>query len=188
MAGKWKALQQLNLLNNKLVGSIPEGICNLSKLEEIYLGNNQLMGEIPKKMGLLLNLKVLSFPVNNLTGSILATIFNISSLLNSNNSLSGSLPMDMCYVNSKLKELKLSSNHLSGKIPTSLSQCKKLQVISLFHNDLTGSIPSGIGNLGDLQNLSLTFNSLTGTLFISYLLIQPFHFPSLKLSKITAKR
>ena len=82
MAGKWKALQQLNLLNNKLVGSIPEGICNLSKLEEIYLGNNQLMGEIPKKMGLLLNLKVLSFPVNNLTGSIPATIFNISSLLN----------------------------------------------------------------------------------------------------------
>uniref|UniRef100_F6HLX6 Leucine-rich repeat-containing N-terminal plant-type domain-containing protein n=1 Tax=Vitis vinifera TaxID=29760 RepID=F6HLX6_VITVI len=114
-------LQQLNLFNNKLVGSIPEAICNLSKLEELYLGNNQLIGEIPKKMSNLLNLKILSFPMNNLTGSIPTTIFNMSSLLNislSYNSLSGSLPMDICYTNLKLKELNLSSNHLSGKVPT----------------------------------------------------------------------
>ncbi|RVW98531.1 putative LRR receptor-like serine/threonine-protein kinase [Vitis vinifera] len=115
-------------------------------------------------MNHLQNLKVLSFPMNNLTGSIPATIFNISSLLNislSNNNLSGSLPMDMCYANPKLKELNLSSNHLSGKIPTGLGQCIKLQVISLAYNDFTGSIPNGIGNLVELQRLSLRNNSLT---------------------------
>ncbi|RVW18908.1 putative LRR receptor-like serine/threonine-protein kinase [Vitis vinifera] len=115
-------------------------------------------------MNHLQNLKVLSFPMNNLTGSIPATIFNISSLLNislSNNNLSGSLPMDMCYANPKLKELNLSSNHLSGKIPTGLGQCIKLQVISLAYNDFTGSIPSGIGNLVELQRLSLRNNSFT---------------------------
>ena len=59
--------------------------------------------------------------------------------------------MDMCYAIPKLKELNLSSNHLSGKIPTGLGQCIKLQVISLAYNDFTGSIPSGIGNLVELQ-------------------------------------
>uniref|UniRef100_F6H520 non-specific serine/threonine protein kinase n=1 Tax=Vitis vinifera TaxID=29760 RepID=F6H520_VITVI len=163
--GKCKELQQLNLFNNNLVGSIPEAICNLSKLEELYLGNNKLAGEIPKKMSDLLNLKILSFPMNNLTGSIPATIFNISSLLNislSYNSLSGNLPMVMCNTNPKLKELNLSSNHLSGEIPTSLSQCIKLQVISLSYNEFTGSIPKGIGNLVELQRLSFRNNNLIG--------------------------
>ncbi|CBI22006.3 unnamed protein product, partial [Vitis vinifera] len=142
--GKCKELQQLNLFNNNLVGSIPEAICNLSKLEELYLGNNKLAGEIPKKM---------------------TTIFNISSLLNislSYNSLSGNLPMVMCNTNPKLKELNLSSNHLSGEIPTSLSQCIKLQVISLSYNEFTGSIPKGIGNLVELQRLSFRNNNLIG--------------------------
>ncbi|RVW58290.1 putative LRR receptor-like serine/threonine-protein kinase [Vitis vinifera] len=70
--------------------------------------------------------------------------------------------MDMCYANPKLKELNLSSNHLSGKIPTGLGQCIQLQVITLAYNDLTGSIPSGIGNLVELQRLSLHKNSFTG--------------------------
>ncbi|KAL6330185.1 hypothetical protein AAG906_040106 [Vitis piasezkii] len=161
--GKCKELQQLNLFNNKLVGSIP--ICNLSKLEELYLGNNQLTGEIPKTFSHLRNLKILSLRMNNLTGSIPATIFNISSLLKislSYNSLSGSLPMDMCNTNPKLKELNLTSNHLSGKIPTGLGQCTKLQGISLSYNEFTGSIPRAIGNLVELQSLSLHNNSLTG--------------------------
>ncbi|KAJ9691207.1 hypothetical protein PVL29_013399 [Vitis rotundifolia] len=157
MLGKCKELQQLNLFNNKLVGGIPEAICNLSKLEELYFGNNQLTGEIPKKMNHLQNLKVLSFPMNNLTGSIPTTIFN------------------MCYANPKLKELNLSSNHLSGKIPIGLGQCIKLQVISLAYNDFTGSIPSGIGNLVELQRLSLRNNSLTGTLFLSFIYFFPFY-------------
>ncbi|KAL6333042.1 hypothetical protein AAG906_022710 [Vitis piasezkii] len=135
--GKCKELQQLNLFNNKLVGGIPEAICNLSKLEELYLGNNELIGEIPKKMNHL-RIKVLSFPMNNLTFSPIIT--------------SPSLPMDM-YANPKLKELNLSSNHLSGKIPTGLGQCIKLQVISLAYNDFTGSIPNGIGNLVELRLL-----------------------------------
>ncbi|RVW27811.1 putative LRR receptor-like serine/threonine-protein kinase [Vitis vinifera] len=123
-------------------------------------------------MNPLQNLKVLSFPMNNLTSSIPATIFSISSLLNislSNNNLSGSLPMDMCYANPKLKELNLSSNHLSGKIPTGLGQCIKLQVISLAYNDFTGSIPNGIGEIPsnlshcrELRVLSSSFNQFTG--------------------------
>ena len=92
--------------------------------------------------------------------------------------------MDICYANLKLKELNLSSNHLSGKVPTGLGQCIKLQGISLSCNDFTGSIPSGIGNLVELQSLSLQNNSLTGTLFLSSLFPLFIHSLSLKLSKI----
>ena len=71
--------------------------------------------------------------------------------------------MDMCYANSKLKELDLSSSHLNGKIPIGLGQCIKLQVISLGYNDFTGSIPSGIGNLVKLRRLFIS----QCTLFLS---------------------
>ena len=132
-------------------------------------------------MSHLLNLKILSFPMNNLTGFIAATIFNISSLLDislSYNSLSGSLPMDICNTNPKLKVLNLSSNHLSGQIPNGLGQCIKLQVISLSYNEFTGSIPRGIGELVELQRLSLRNNSLTGTLFLFFFLFPFYSFTS----------
>ncbi|CBI31013.3 unnamed protein product, partial [Vitis vinifera] len=68
------------------------------------------------------------------------------------------------------------SNHLSGKIPTSLGQCIKLQVILLSLNDFMGSIPtfkdirkalivceipSNLSHCRELRVLSLSFNQLT---------------------------
>ncbi|RVW18905.1 putative LRR receptor-like serine/threonine-protein kinase [Vitis vinifera] len=111
----------------------------------------------------------------------------MSSLLNislSYNSLSGSLPMDICYANLKLKELNLSSNHLSGKVPTGLGQCIKLQGISLSYNDFTGSIPSGIGNLVELQSLSLQNNSLTGEIPQSLFNISSLRFLNLEINNL----
>ena len=84
--------------------------------------------------------------------------------------------MNICNTNPKLKELNLSSNHLSGQIPIGLGQCIKLQVISLSYNEFTGSIPRGIGELVELQRLSLQNNSLTGTLFLFFFIFPSYSF------------
>ncbi|MFQ6657263.1 hypothetical protein Gotur_027011 [Gossypium turneri] len=63
----------------------------------------------------MLNIKA----IKGLTGQIPTSIFNISSLKTidlSNNSLSGSLPDDMCQHLPKLEGLYLGWNELSGNI------------------------------------------------------------------------
>ncbi|KAL2512294.1 putative LRR receptor-like serine/threonine-protein kinase [Abeliophyllum distichum] len=94
-------------------------------------------------------------------------IFNLSSLVEisfENNSLSGSLPTDICYNLPKLEMLRISENHISGNIPPSLGRCTNLKLLSLSYNNFAGSIPMEIGNLSKLQILYLGVNNLTGNI------------------------
>ncbi|XP_027088288.1 putative receptor-like protein kinase At3g47110 [Coffea arabica] len=63
---------------------------------------------------------------------------------------------------SNLKFLSLQQNHLTGIIPTSISNASKLVALSLHDNELTGSIPNSLGSLGKLELLNLDFNRLSG--------------------------
>ncbi|MBA0837999.1 hypothetical protein Goarm_010104, partial [Gossypium armourianum] len=101
--------------------------------------------------------------IKGLTGPIPSSIFNISSLKAiglSENSLSDSLPNDMCQHLPKLEGLYLSSNELSGNIPSSIGKCNNLRILSLSINKFTGIIPRSIGNLTQLEELYLALNNL----------------------------
>lgn len=105
---------------------------------------------------------------NNLTGHVSPTIFNISRLefiSLTNNSLLGSLPIDICsYGDPALEELDFSYNSFDGGIPSSLSQCSQLRKLLLHSNNFTGVVPREIGNMTRLVELSLDSNSLSGKL------------------------
>lgn len=62
----------------------------------------------------------------------------------------------------QLNELHLSSNQISGKIPTGLGSCQELTIIEMGHNFLTGSIPTSLGSLPTLKTLNLSHNNLSG--------------------------
>ncbi|KAL2513319.1 putative LRR receptor-like serine/threonine-protein kinase [Abeliophyllum distichum] len=81
-----------------------------------------------------------------------------------NNSLSGSLPVDICHNLPDLEELFLESNLLTGEILSSIFECKKLWLITLTDNKLTGGLPANVGNLTGLLYLHLANNNLTGEL------------------------
>ncbi|MBA0549961.1 hypothetical protein Golob_020950 [Gossypium lobatum] len=53
-------------------------------------------------------------------------------------------------------------NRFSGKIPTSLFECKELQDIDLTDNKLEGILPKEIGNLTMLKILQLHNNLIEG--------------------------
>ena len=64
----------------------------------------------------------------------------------------------------KLTELDLWGNSLSGAIPAELGNLADLQVLDLSDNSLSGAIPAELGNLADLQVLNLSDNSLSGAI------------------------
>ncbi|RVW18662.1 LRR receptor-like serine/threonine-protein kinase EFR [Vitis vinifera] len=142
-----QSVSAINLSNMGLEGTIAPQVGNLSFLVSLDLS-------ITTFMDLFLRILV---PYRPPFSTYLLCSILVSPIITS----LGVFPW-ICATPIKAQELNLSSNHLSGKIPTGLGQCIKLQVISLAYNDFTGSIPSGIGNLVELQRLSLRNNSFTG--------------------------
>ena len=61
-----------------------------------------------------------------------------------------------------LADSEWSLRRLTGPIPASLGELRKLEVLDLRHNALTGEIPAALGSLQDLQVLRLNGNRLSG--------------------------
>lgn len=58
----------------------------------------------------------------------------------------------------------MSHNHLSGSIPRSISNLKKLKILKLEFNELSGEIPQELGKLGSLLAVNASYNRLIGRL------------------------
>ena len=156
----------LNLGDNRLRGTIPSELGDLSSLRELKLPGNQLAGTIPTELGDLSNLRELNLLGNQLTGNIPSELGNLSSLTQLDlayNRLAGTIPLELGNLSS-LTGLGLSANQLMGAIPPELSDLSGLRRLNLFDNQLTGNIPSELGNLSSLTYLALTQNQLTGAI------------------------
>ena len=60
----------LKLVNNNLVGQLPESLGNLSALTVLNLHNNKIEGTIPTNILRIDNLKILNLSLNQLSGTI----------------------------------------------------------------------------------------------------------------------
>ncbi|MCV6637233.1 FG-GAP-like repeat-containing protein [Candidatus Albibeggiatoa sp. nov. NOAA] len=157
---------KLDLEDNKLVGSIPAQLSNLTNLIELELDDNQLTGSIPVELGSLADLQVLNLEGNELTGSIpkeLSSLSNLKELYLYENKLTGSIPEQLGNL-TKLLYLEIDFNQLTGSIPTELSNLTSLLYFDLDDNQLTGSIPSELGNLINLRQFELDNNQLSGSI------------------------
>ena len=61
-----------------------------------------------------------------------------------------------------VEDIVLTSNNLTGTIPTELGNLPNLVTLYLSENNLTGSIPVEIGGLANLEELVLNTNQLSG--------------------------
>ncbi|KAL0431681.1 UNVERIFIED_CONTAM: Inactive LRR receptor-like serine/threonine-protein kinase BIR2 [Sesamum radiatum] len=91
----------------------------------------------------------------------------------SGNSLSGSIPPQICTWLPYLVTLDLSRNSLTGHIPEDLANCSFLNALILDDNKLSGSIPYQFSNLGRLRKFSVANNDLSGR-------VPPFKYDSLE--------
>lgn len=80
----------------------------------------------------------------------------------SKNSISGSVPGEICTWLPYLVTLDLSGNKFSGEIPVELQNCKFLNNLVLSDNGFVGMIPYELGLLDRLKKLDLSNNELSG--------------------------
>ncbi|OAY78749.1 hypothetical protein ACMD2_02224 [Ananas comosus] len=80
--------------------------------------------------------------------------------------LSGPLPHHWHCL--RLAHLDLSSNRLTGPVPTSIDLLASLRSIDLSSNSLSGPLPDSFGDLLALRNASLSNNSFSGPIPASF--------------------
>ncbi|KAL5789327.1 hypothetical protein ACOSQ2_004215 [Xanthoceras sorbifolium] len=199
-------LQFLLFARNHLEGYVPHELCRLQNVSILDLSRNKLNGTIPSCFAnmsfwllesddLILSTEFafdvpnrFSFASYNFTlyfekygsfralygklevdfvtknraesynGSILQYMTGIDL---SSNKLTGDVPSKFGYLQ-KIHAVNLSHNSLSGSIPESFSHLKSIESLVLSHNKLSGRIPPQLTELNNLGTFNVTFNHLSG--------------------------
>ncbi|XAR62634.1 Non-specific serine/threonine protein kinase [Bertholletia excelsa] len=174
---KCRELQDLSLYQNQLSGTIPREIRNLTVLRTLDIGDNNFQdmlqvnlisalhaaGAIPREIGSLAHLDVLSLRTSSLTGSVLRTIFNLSSLKAINFAFIASRqPSDIqAYGNADACDSCCCVNNLPSGISKNIGKLTLLKYLSVGENKFTGALPEELGKLGNLVRLQMGTASLS---------------------------
>ncbi|KAI5335057.1 hypothetical protein L3X38_025190 [Prunus dulcis] len=192
-------LRELHLGNNSLSGQLSDiivilSICAQNTIEYLDISDNHgIMGSVPENIGQMSKLEGIDFSGNSLEGNqIRGTIGNLRSefppkLNVSWNKLEGPIPstlleatfLDLSHnkfsvaaasflgttKDSNLAFLDFSSNHIFGELPDCWIHFNKLVFLDLSKNKLSGSIPEWLGaSLPNLAILILQSNHFYGSI------------------------
>ena len=159
-------LYAVDIQGNQFSGVVPESLCEASGLQHLYLYKNRLTGTIPSCIGDLTHLTLIQLQINDLHGPLpeeLCRLVNMQDLDLYVNRLTGTIPSCLGDL-PHLTYLQLSANDLHGPVPEELCRLVSMQYLGLNENRLTGTIPSCIGDLTILNQLDLSTNGLRGSL------------------------
>ena len=159
--GNLTALTALDLSGNWLNGTVPATLGNLSELTSFNLSGNALEGSVPATLGKLAALTELDISRNMLNGTLPATLGQLRALTSlrlDRNELNGTAPAAFETL-LLLEKLDLSSNELRS-LPASLGKLLSLRELYLDRNNLE-KLPEEIGKLKTLTNLSVAYNKLS---------------------------
>lgn len=161
---KLTKLEFLHLAGNAFAGPVPEWIGELSKLSSLALSDNAFQGSIPSSMSGMDALRFLAMDGNSIYGQMdhLESLSNLQYLYLEHNQIEQMLDSDTLRGLTKLEQLDISDNMLSGRVPRHLLHMKELDVLDLSDNLLTGKLPATIPSNSALNFLFLHGNQLTG--------------------------
>ncbi|KAF0933736.1 hypothetical protein E2562_019212 [Oryza meyeriana var. granulata] len=134
------SIKYLDISNAGIVDELPTWFWR-SYSDAVYLNIsvNQISGMLPPSLKFMRSALAIYLGSNNLTGSVPLLPEKLLVLDLSRNSLSGPFPQE--FGAPELVELDVSSNKISGIVPTTLCQFPNLLHLDLSNNNLTGRLP-----------------------------------------------
>jgi Leucine-rich repeat (LRR) protein len=134
--GRLSNLQDLRLLVNRLTGSIPTELGQLSTLDTLWLESNRMNGTIPTQLGDLSGLIDLTLAGNQLSGSIpthLGKLTALTSIWLNQNRLTSTIPTELGLLSNldSTYPILLGGNSLSGSVPSELCQVVSARNLNL---------------------------------------------------------
>ncbi|CAL5207054.1 unnamed protein product [Lathyrus oleraceus] len=164
--GAFHNLEQLTLSRNNLFGEVPASIGMLKKLEILDLSHNNFKGRVPEQVGKLISLVKLNLSNNGFCCKIPESFIQLKNLefldLSFNHFGNFGVPLFLGEF-PKMKEVHLTGNSLSGKIPEIWEKLGGVEKIGFSKMGLVGEIPASMGvYLKNLTYLGLDNNNLKG--------------------------
>ncbi|KAM4092769.1 hypothetical protein ACB094_06G065700 [Castanea mollissima] len=164
---KWgpTRLVNISLIGNRLTGSIPKELGNISTLKSLTLEFNMLSGSLPKELGNLINIERLHFTSNYFTGEIPETFAGLTTMkdLRISDLRGPEANFPPLHNMTKMKTLILRSCNITGQLPEYLGKMNVLKILDLSFNKLIGGISSSyVGLLTKMDFMYLTGNLLSG--------------------------
>jgi Leucine-rich repeat (LRR) protein len=186
------SLKILDIRNNNLSGNIPKWLYDQPFLAAVLLSGNHFEGHLLPRMCQMESLQVFDISDNRISGGIPSCLDNITFWKKSSpisNGLNYFIERDEELNRTGLQhkfEIKMalrikheeydfkglplllmtlidmSSNKLTGSIPSKMGELSQLRSLNLSNNFLTGHIPSSFQNLKNVENLDLSHNRLSG--------------------------
>ncbi|KAM1772162.1 hypothetical protein ACFX11_046894 [Malus domestica] len=158
------SLEELELAGVGLGGMFPSSIGGLGvNFTNLLLQENRIFGSIPPDIGNLSKLVVPNFTSNLLNGTIsvnISQLSNLEQLFVSHNLFTSAIPAELGQM-THLGLLDLSHNSFSGDIPSSIGDLVRLNYPFLSNNLLSGTIPPKLEHCIELYKLDLSYNRLT---------------------------
>ncbi|KAJ9691215.1 hypothetical protein PVL29_013406 [Vitis rotundifolia] len=164
---KWGNIEFLDLSQNRLTGAFPEVTSQFLRLNYLNLSHNSLRSSLPKVLTLYPKLRVLDLSSNQFDGPLLADLLTLPTLQElylENNLFAGVIEFSPPSINSSLRFLDLSHNHLNGYFPDQFGSLTALQRLNLAANNLSGSLPTSMSEMNSLSSLDISQNNFTGPL------------------------
>jgi protein brassinosteroid insensitive 1 len=162
-----KTLQYLDLSSNNFSVAIPPfGDC--LSLEHLDISANKFSGDVVSALSSCDHLAFLNISSNQFSGPVPALpVGNLRLLYLAGNGFRGEIAawLGGACSSGGLVELDLSSNNLSGTVPSGLSACASLESFDISGNFFTGELPIEIfAKMSNLKKLDLSFNNFFGPL------------------------
>ena len=160
----------LDLSRNSFSGTLPLTLRSLTALIKLDMSHNHLEGNLLKEFGYLKNLTLMDLRNNRFAGGLTLSfqeMYSLEEMVLSNNAIGGDIRALKWENLQNLVILDLSNIGLTGEIPESLSELKRLRFLGLSDNNLTGNLSPKLSTLPCLMALYVSGNNLSGQLKVS---------------------